>query len=84
MEESVVDYAVTILNQMGEDESAVTNMCEVMTLLGQVPDFKQEFVRKGGLKTLSDVYERHKDTIPFAVFGTPLLRLLPGRTPPCL
>lgn len=84
MEKSVVNYAVTILNQMGDSESDVTTMCEVMTLLGRVPDYKQEFVRKGGLKTLSGVYERHKNTIPFAVFGTPLLRLLPGTCPSCL
>ena len=76
-----MDYAVAILNGMGDNDDDVTNMCEVMTLLGQNPDFKREFVRKGGLKTLSDVYNRHKDTIPFAVFGVPLLRLLPGTFP---
>lgn len=79
IEQSVVEYAVNILNQMGDDESDVTNMCEIMTLLGQVPDFRQEFVSKGGLQTLFETYRRHKEDIPFAVFGTPLLRLLPSK-----
>jgi hypothetical protein len=64
---------------MGDDESDVTNMCEIMTLLGQVPDFRQEFVSKGGLQTLFETYQCHKEDIPFVVFGTPLLRLLPGK-----
>lgn len=78
IEQPVVDYAMEVLGQMGDDESDVESLCEVVTLLEQVDSFKAEFLAKNGLKLLLQAYERHKEDIPFTVFGAPLCGLLPG------
>ena len=74
----MIDYLLTVISQLSNNEDNILKVCSIIQLLSQVEEYKQEFVEKHGLSLLLTCYKKFNYLTHFVTFSNCLSSLLPG------
>lgn len=75
---SLVDYLISIIDELSVNEDDSSKICVIIQLLAQVDEYKTEFVQKNGIAVLLKCFKEYDCEEQFSLFSSCLINLISG------
>jgi hypothetical protein len=78
MNQPMDEYCLLVLRQVGGEPSALDQICDILMLVGQIREYRDGILEKGGFDILLNSYNTNENDEEFDRVGEAILALLPG------
>ena len=73
-----MDMCSDAFAQISKESADILRCCEIITALGQVEEYKEAFIDRGGIELLTRLFQTHHHELTYVPFLTAFMSVLPS------